>query len=284
MITNENLIKELKRDIRDLESLRKVISGRKNRLQADQINPKTDNILGRTLENGKSEPGLVTIKGRLVRNISKNLLNWPIYTDWIMGVPGLGPRISGALILQYYYIFNPVCKKCGKSLELRKGLNGDGERKAYICSVCNAVSTGMLKHEIGYRDFPNISKWWTFAGRGDPEFKKRRKGMDLNDLGKGGSPRLKETGYQIAESFIKKKNEYYTAFYLPRKEKRARINPEWSKGKIDAYSKNEMVKLFLAHFWQVAREIEELPVTQPYAGTILGHTGIIQPFYWNTGG
>ena len=282
MITNENLIRELKRDVRDLESLRKVIAGRKNRLAADNIDWKLDNILGSTKENGKSQPGLLTIKGRFERNIEKNLINWPIWTEWLMNIPGAGPRTIGALVLHYYYIFKPVCKECGAPLELRVG--SDNDKKSYICTSCDTVSKGMLKHEIGFRDFPKISNWWTFAGRGDPDYKKRRKGMKLDELNKGGLPRLKENGYQIGESFIKQKNRYYTDFYLPRKEKRAREYPNWSKGKIDGFAKNEMVKLFLAHFWSVAREIEGLPVTKPYAGTILGHTGMIEPFYWNGNG
>ena len=34
-------------------------------------------------------------------------------------------------------------------------------------------------------------------------------------------------------------------------------------------------------FWVVARTIDEKPITEPYAGTVLGHTNIVQPFYWN---
>ncbi len=43
---------------------------------------------------------------------------------------------------------------------------------------------------------------------------------------------------------------------------------------------NNAVKLFLAHFWTVARTLDSKEVTAPYAMTIMGHTGYIKPFYF----
>lgn len=274
MITNETLIKSLKRNVRDYDALTRTIVSRKNRLKADGLDPDLDNILGRE----DKQPGLMTIKGRLLRKIEKDIVNWPVYLEWCRNVPGLGPDCAGNLILGYYYKFNPVCKDCGGSLTLLE--TEDSERKTYICNLCGKKSKGLLGHQITIRDYPKISNWWTMCGRGDPKYKKRRKGGTELELNKAGRPRLKVVGYHIAESFIRKTNRYYE-IYLQIKEEYRLKNPDWSKGKCSNYAKNNMVKLFLSHWWQVCREIDELPAPPPYVKTFMGHTGIIRPFYWN---
>ena len=276
MIVNEDRIKSLKRNVRDYESLTRTIASRKNRLQADGVDPKLDNILGRE----DKSPGLITIKGRLERNIRADIEDWPVWLEWGRNVPGLGAaKGAGPLILGYYYKFNPVCKDCGGDLKLLKDAEDD-EKKTYLCLECGKKSEGMLTHRMAIRDYPKISNWWTMCGRGDPKYKKRRKGCSEQEAKKAGSPRLKQSGFHLADSFIKQTNKYYE-FYIQVKDEYRLKQPEWTKMKCSNYAKNNMIKLFLSHWWQVAREIDELPITEPYASTILGHTGVIKPFYWN---
>ena len=275
MIVNETRIRSLKCNVRDYESLTRTIASRKNRLQADGLDPALDNILGRE----DKAPGLLTIKGRLERNIKADIADWPIWLEWGRAVPGLGTIGAGNLILGYYYKFDPVCQDCGGELRLLKDIEDD-EKKTYLCAECGKKSEGILKHNISIRDYPKISGWWTMCGRGDPKYKKRKKGCSEDEARMAGAPRLKVIGYHIGESFIKKTNKYYD-FYLEVKARYQRNNPDWKKGKCSNFAKNNMIKLFLSHWWMVAREIEELPVTEPYSSTILGHTGVIKPFYWN---
>ena len=270
MNLNDMSILMLKNDMRDYESITKAIAARKNRLQATGIDPKNDSILtGKT--DGKRQEGLKTIKDRLTRLIKSHLEGWEIWTEWLEDLPGLGPIHAGTLILGYYYKFVPICKHCGGDLKKAE--------KTYVCSKCEKVAKdGMLKYRIAIRDFPNISSWWSYCGRANDEngrIVKRKAGVQLNY-----SPRMKTIGYHIGESFIKKKNRY-ADFYNDRKRKHEKKNSDWTKIHRNNAGKNEMIKLFEAHFWQVAREIEGLEVTQPYAGTLLGHTGILKPFYWN---
>ena len=87
-------------------------------------------------------------------------------------------------------------------------------------------------------------------------------------------------GFHLGESFIKQgKGHLYREFYDERKRKAEKDHPEITKLHRHNMARNEMVKLFLSHFWQVQRAIDGKPLTEPYAGAIMGHTHLIEPFY-----
>ena len=50
-----------------------------------------------------------------------------------------------------------------------------------------------------------------------------------------------------------------------------------SDAHLHARAKRRTVKMFLSHYWAKGREELGLPVPGPYAGDILGHSGIIEP-------
>lgn len=216
-----------------------------------------------------------SLQGKLSREIAAELKGYPIWTEWMEHVPGMGPFLAGKLIMLYYYRNIPICKACGGDLEKNDG--------TYICEDCGYVAKGegILQFRMERREFPNISKWWAFMGRHTKNgvMPKRAKGAQSNWSTVG-----RTITYLITEQFNSKPDDHrYKEFMLRRKLRHMEKNPEWKKGHIHNAAKNETAKLFLAHFWHVARTIEGLPVTEPYAGTILGHTGIIAPFYWNEG-
>lgn len=211
-------------------------------------------------------------KGKIERLINKELPLYPVWSKWLENVPGIGPFIGAYLIILYNYRHIPMCRDCDGDLEKVE--------KKFICKDCGkeAKGEGVLKYRTERRDFPNISKWWAFMGRHTVEgiMPKRKTGVVSNWSNKG-----RVVTYLAGESFNKQKDDHlYKAFLLKRKAKQAAAHPEWTKGHIHNAACNETVKLFLAHFWTVSRTLEGLPVTEPYAGTILGHTGIIEPFYF----
>lgn len=211
-------------------------------------------------------------KGKITRLMEKELALFPVWSQWLEKVPGIGPFIGAKLIMLYNYRHIPICQDCGGDLEKVD--------KGFICKDCakSARGEGVLKHRTERRDFPNISKWWAFMGRHTVEgiMPKRKAGMVSNWSSEG-----RVITFLAGESFNKQgEDHHYKAFLLKRKAKQAAAHPEWTKGHIHNAAKNETVKLLLAHFWQVSRTLEGLPTTAPYAGTILGHTGIIEPFYW----
>jgi len=50
-----------------------------------------------------------------------------------------------------------------------------------------------------------------------------------------------------------------------------------SKGHIHNRAGRKMVKLWIAHIWTTWRQLEGLPIRDPYVQTHLGHDGIIPP-------
>lgn len=269
----ELAIRNLKNLVAAYDDLNKAITGIKNRLHA--LNPdadaKNDPILN---GEGKSQ-GLEQVKMRLSRLIEKELRAWPLYTQYLKGVPGIGPAIAARLIILYYYRFTPVCQ-CGTALERRDG--------TFWCPTCekSTKGDGVTRHKIEVRDFANISKWWKFMGmhvNGEGKKPKREKGVKQNWSSVG-----RATCYLIGDQFNRQSTKTpYGRFLLETKARIEERSPEIKPGHRLNRARNQAAKLFLAHLWAVAREIDGLPVTEPYAGTILGHTGIFAPFHWKDG-
>lgn len=271
MTRNEMAIGHLNYLVRTYEGVTKLITATLQRLGSlpgeDQ-----DAEFDPMLKGEKNADGLETVKGRITRSIEKELRQWDIWNLWMRHIPGIGPAIAGKLIILYYYKFTPICKKCQGSLERKDG--------TLICTACgaSAASDGVLQYGIDVRDFSTISKWWAFMGRHtvDGVMPKRKAGSQANWSTPG-----RTIGFQAGDQFNRQKDDHpYKAFMLERKEKHRRNHPEWSKGHVHNAARNEAVKLFLSHFWVVARELEGKEISEPYAGAIMGHTNIIKPFYW----
>lgn len=259
--------------IRTYESLTNMMAATKNRLQSlpGDHPVKFDRIL----HGEEKEEGLETIKGRISRLIGKELPEWDVWTHWLKDIPGIGNVTAAELIMLYYYKYIPVCKDCVTALEKKDG--------TYWCPKCekSVKGEGNLDYQLGYKDFPNISKWWAYMGRDiqDGAMRKRKKGEQLNWSTNG-----RRLGFLIGESFNKQQPDHlYKAVLLSEKAKYEKSQPDISKGWRHNKAKNNAVKLFLAHFWTVARTLDEKEVTQPYSMVIMGHTGYISPFYFESG-
>ena len=256
--------------IRTYKSLTDMIAATKNRLQSlpGDHPVKFDRII----HGEEKEEGLETIKGRISRLIGKELPNWPVYDQWLANVPGIGPVIAAELIMLYYYRYIPVCKACVTVLEKRES--------EYWCPMCkeSVKGQGNLDYTLEEKDFPNIAKWWSYMGRDiqDGAMRKRKKGTPSNWSAAG-----RKLGFMIGESFNKQKADHcYKAVLLSQKAKYEKKYPEKTKGHRHNMARNNTIKLFLAHFWTVARTLDEKSVTEPYAMVIMGHTGYIKPFYF----
>lgn len=229
--------------------------------------------LDRLLHGEEKEEGLETIKGRITRLIAKDLVQWDIWRCWLKDVPGIGPTTAAELIMLYYYRYIPVCKNCVTPLEKKN--------KTYWCPKCekSVKGEGNLDHLLDEtKDFSNISKWWAYMGRDiqDGFMRKRKKDMQSNWSARG-----RRLGFIIGESINKQQPRHlYKAVLLAEKAKYEKSQPDISKGWRHNKAKNNAIKLFLAHFWTVARTLDGKDVTEPYAMTIMGHTGYIKPFYF----
>jgi hypothetical protein len=247
------------------------------RLQA--IDPNMQELKGKEAEDYlKMQPeyaALLTSKGNLSRRVAKELEYWPIYALWLKHIPGMGPFLASNFILMYYYKHVPICKKCDADLD-----------DDFKCTECGKGSSGggLLKTRIVRRDFPNISKFHKFMGRHCDEtgnMPKRQKGVKVDWSTKG-----RTLCYHWGELVNRQKAEHlYKEYMLKQKRKHAKKNSqrekEWTLGHIHNAGKHEMSRLFLSHFWHVARTIEGLSTSGPYIEIIGGHTGIIPPYYWD---
>jgi len=250
---------------RTYDGVNKLIVSTKNRLQsiAPEIDMKTNDII----------QGMESQKGKISRLIGKQLDFWPIWSEWMKNVPGIGPSIGGHLIQLYYYRFMPQCKDCETVLEKKE--------KTFWCPVCekSVKGEGNLKHKIEIKDFSMISSWWHYMGRHvvDGNVPKRAKGI-VSDWSTPG----RQIGFQVGQSFIKMPGDHlYRAYYDRRRTLREKTHPEATKMHKMNMSLNETIKMFLSHFWQVARTLDGLPVTVPY---IVGKDPVhkvIEPFYWD---
>ena len=106
---------------------------------------------------------------------------------------------------------------------------------------------------------------------------KRKKGVvcDWSALGR-------VITFHVGEQINRQKpTNPYKAYLLEEKKRYGKIRPDWTKGHIHNAARHNTTQLFLSHFWHVARELEGLSTEGPYAEVILGHTGIIYPYFWD---
>ncbi len=275
MVTDETTIKMMGLDIKNYFSVTKnivVITNRLTALEDMDIPAEYDDIL----KGNKNVAGLATVKGRLERQINRNIQDWGIWTEYLQHVPGIGPIIAGNLIMLYYYRHVPICKKC--KADLIKEETEDSWK--WVCHGCKGTvkGDGVLQTRIEHKDFPTISKWWAYMGRHtvDGAVPTRKKGVTANWSAQG-----KLIGRYIGDSFEKMPADHpYKKFIVERRARHDKNNPKWPESRKRSAAKNETVKLFLAHFWHVARTLEGKEVSAPYSGAIMGHTNLIDPFFW----
>jgi len=286
MITKETekIIKDLQYLVRSYEGIVKLNAGLKNRLRA--TNPDADP----NTEDGIHDIHLVA--GKFARRIEKALEPFDIWTHWLKGVPGIGPTTAGKLVIFYYYRFVPICEKCGGNLEKFEKVNEKTGKtfNVFKCKDCEkeAKGEGVTKHRIEEKDFANVSKWWAYMGCAvkDGKLSHRAKGVVSNYPTKG-----KVLGFHVGEAFNRQTDKTpYGQYLLAMKAKHLKKNDDcpylgreepWTKGHIHNAGCREAAKLFLSHFWHVARSLAGKSTEGPYVEVIKGHTGIIPPYHWD---
>jgi hypothetical protein len=265
MLKDQSTVEYLQYLVKTYEAVTKTITATKNRLchLNEDAAPADDNVI----------KAMESIKGKLSRQIEKQLTYWEVWTEWMKHVPGCGPAIASKLIILYYYRFLPICKDCGNGLEKKDC--------CLVCQACGkqAKKDGVLKHKLDFKKFNTVSSWWHYMGmhcNGDGKKPMRKKGVAQTWNSSG-----RAVCFQLGEQFIKQKSEY-RAFFDERKAKREKTHPEASKLHRNNMARHETAKLFLSHFIQVAKAIEGEEFTKPYAQTLMGHTNFTKPFYFES--
>jgi len=226
-------------------------------------------------------------KDKITRKILKYLEMFPVWREYLVDVPGIGPGLAGKLLLLYYFGFVPVCPHCQTEVEKREIEKDDKKITGFYCPGCDKKlkGEGNLRFKINKKDFPRISSFWHYMGRHvvDGKIPKQKKGV-LGDW----NPKGKALGFLIIEQFYGKMSEnpakenysQYKDWILKRIEKKKKTHPDVTEYHRKNMAKNEAIKLFLSHFWTVARTIDGKVVTEPYVGKIMGHD-VEAPYYYN---
>jgi len=174
-----------------------------------------------------------------------------------------------------------------KFLEFEKDLDDSlsdiAEDFPIVERMCNVKGVGkMLAMKvvvmIDIEKANTISALWRYAGYGvvNGEREKPVKGEKLHY-----NKRLKSTCYLVGASFIKS-NSPYRRIYDEAKEYYQSNRPGWTKAHIHNAAMRKMIKVWLSHLWMVWREMEELPVSEPWIAAESNHHNIYRPeeFGW----
>jgi len=161
------------------------------------------------------------------------------------------------------------------------------------------LNIGKVLAYVDIKEASTVSKLWRYAGFGciNGAAERMAKGEKLHF-----NKALKSMCWRLAKSLIRAKGAYYKFYCEEKKQiiekkqaeglevvpaaqiprKKGKLvegeNGYFSLGHADMMAMRKMIKLFLAHLWQVWREAEGLETTKPYAHTILGHTNVLHPW------
>ena len=131
--------------------------------------------------------------------------------------------------------------------------------------------------------FDTVSKLWAFSGYSVKD------GHRIYSMPGEKCPfnkHLKSVIWLIGDQFVKQRTPIYRDLYDKAKEEYRIQHPvkiiengktKYNNGHIDNMARRKTVKIFLQHLWVIWRNLEGLPVSEPYVKAILGHTNIIEP-------
>ena len=275
---NEQSVRQLQFLVKTYEGLTKLSVATKNRLcHLHDIPPKFDSVMM-----------MLDKMFNAVRGDIRGLLNpIPIWNKWLVNVPGIGESYASQLLILYYWRFIPICEECGADLASGNG-NGDDDKesRAFVCPECGtkAKGQGVLKTRFEEKDFPNISGWWHYLGMHVVDGKKPKRTKNVRC---DWSPKGRTLSFLIGKQFERTSPNVghpYRKYYDERKAYRLKTHPDTSQAHRANMAMNETAKLFLSHFWQVARSLDGKPLTQPWVIAQGGHSKVIPPFYWDGNG
>lgn len=253
-------------------SIQRLRCGVGHRLDAIQRN--ADVVNARTLGLLEDEhQKLLASEKAFLKDIEDCLLvHYPIWTEWLQHVKGLGPTFAARLLSM---LFPP---KAGigpsvwyKAAGLAPELQPDGQRRLprYRAVRCPRCAGKSFRRKSG-------EKVCVACGHVLPP-------------GAGGVtfyPRLRALLWLIGQSFVMR-GGYYRQVYERAKAQIAEKHAgdkDWPPARVDKTARIKAVKLFLSHLWEVWCELEGIPPRVPYCIEYLGHSNIIPAPRWSGNG
>ena len=183
---------------------------------------------------------LLNEEKNLTSTYERLLKEYPIYTEFLKGVRGVGPVISAIIISEIDIHKATYPSSLWRYAGLDVGPDGLGrsKRKEHLITVEYTAKDGSTKTKLSI----------TY----NPFLKTKLMGV-------------------LAPSFLKSKSSY-SEFYYNYKNRLQNhpVHKEKTKGHIDAMSNRYMIKRFLVDLYTKWRTLEGLPVSQEYSIAKLG--------------
>lgn len=160
----------------------------------------------------------------------------------------------------------------------------------WVTSIRGLAAGGLAAQLLAQIDdiakFDTVSKLWRFAGWAviDGEIDRCQKGQK--------SPynrRLKSICWQVVDQFIKQQTPLYSDLYYTEKARQRELYPEkikvngkwkYNDGHLHNRAIRKTAKIFLQHLWVIWRELEGLPVSEPWVIAQGGHANYVPPPNW----
>ena len=145
-----------------------------------------------------------------------------------------------------------------------------------IKGISAVLSSNLLK-SFGYCEkYHHVSAVWKVCGMHvvDGHAPKKERGVKLDY-----NPKLRTLAWKISDSFVKQRTPIYRDIYDKEKLRQMNLmentpdadNAPKSKLHADLRSRRKAVKIFLQHYYVVARKMKGLEVTDPYPIDKMGH-------------
>lgn len=226
----------------------------------------------------------------------KSSLSEKFEADW---QADFGPVLDGFIALYRQQMIDEAALRAGPVWAWLTSLRGLGE---------GSLAAQVLAQIDDIGRFDNISKLWRFAGYavidGKHESNQAGEKAHYNAL-------LKSIIYLVGDQFVKQRTEGYREIYDEEKARQRAAHPvpvcaecglnavqgkrtingeevqtwrcptngnhrtQYTPAHIDLMARRKIAKLFLSHLWLKWREAEGLPISEPYAMAILGHSGYV---------
>jgi len=221
-------------------------------------------ILGRMYHRAWSEEQ--ELRKEMERALKEHVC-WP----WLSQVKGIGPTLACKLLARLdprkattasaFWAYAGLatvpgeryaCAACGMTRDWPVGYNVTGKHQALGST---ASCTGALVKVAGPEDGVRAAQPKPARGQ--------KSTYDAY---------VKKQMYLVGTGFLKVPRGKYEQVYRAERAKLDRERVGWADGRKHLTALRKTEKLFLSHLWQVWREALGLPVGQPYAITVLGHS------------
>ena len=273
----------------DIQDVRIRTSNRTFQLDEKEIEHKVEKETTKGKISESYAVALKDIEASIQEQIEIVLNEVPVWTEFMKHIRGVGPILAGGIIA---YIYKPKDDKCDVAPEHKTcNCSKSIERFNNISKLHAYAGLHVVNGKAPRRERNVISNWnskfrthlWK-VGQSfmkQPEAKSFYRDIYSKEKTKLGFIKTVD-GWdmpkELKEQWISK-GVGQTNKIKEKLEKGQKISDEKDavKGHLDARARRKTVKLFLSHIWTKWRELEGLPITDPYPMTEMGgkHTGLI---------